>query len=320
MNKFAYVNVASTDEALPLLHAEARPLAGGTDIIPLMKEGLATPTTLIDIKGAGQLDFIREETDGLHIGALTTLDALDRSEIVRARYTALAEAAAQAASPQLRSRATLGGNLLQQVRCWYYRGDFHCWMKGGQECQARDGENQYHAIMEQSPCVAVHPSDPPAALIAFGATVRLAGPQGERNVPLVDFLRPPEGPRRQLHTLGYNELITEIVVPAHQGRSVYLKAMDRAVWAYALGSVAAVARVEGGRLNDLRIVLGAVANVPVRATSAEALAEGKPFDADLARRAGEAAVADARPLENNGYKVPLIRNLVAQALHDLAAT
>jgi len=320
MNKFTYIDVADVGEALGIVSATARPLAGGTDMLPLMKDGLATPATLINLKGADELNFIREEADGLHLGALTTLDALDRSEVVRARYTALAEAAAQAASPQLRNMATLGGNLLQQVRCWYYRADFHCWMKGGDECQARDGENQHHAIWNQSPCVAVHPSDPPAALIAFGAQLRIAGPQGERRLALADFLQPPVAERRALHTLGPDELLLEIIVPATTARSVYLKAMDRAVWAYALGSVAALARVEGGRLNDVRIVLGAVATVPVRAPAAEAILEGQPFDAELARRAGQAAVEGAAPLARNGYKIPLIRNLVTQAVRDLAAT
>ena len=320
MNKFTYIDVADVGEALGIVSATARPLAGGTDMLPLMKDGLAAPATLINLKGADDLNFIREEADGLHLGALTTLDALDRSEVVRARYTALAEAAAQAASPQLRNMATLGGNLLQQVRCWYYRADFHCWMKGGDECQAREGENQHHAIWNQSPCVAVHPSDPPAALIAFGAHLRIAGPQGERRLALADFLQPPVAERRALHTLGPDELILEIIVPATTARSVYLKAMDRATWAYALGSVAALARVEGGRLSDVRIVLGAVANVPVRAPAAEAILEGQPFDAELARRAGQAAVEGAAPLAQNGYKIPLIRNLVTQAVRDLAAT
>ena len=319
MNKFTYIDGTAAGDIIPLLGPETRPLAGGTDLLPLMKDGISEPSTLVNLKGAGELRFLREEADGLHIGALTTLDELDRSPIVRERYTALAEASGLAASPQLRNMATLGGNLLQQVRCWYYRGDFHCWMKGGAECQARDGENQYHAIIQQSPCVAVYPSDPPAALIALGAELRITGPGGERVVSVADFLQPPTEARRQMHTLGADELIVEIVVPPSAGRSVYLKAMDRAVWAYALASVAAVARVDGGRLDDVRIVIGGVANVPMRAAAAEALVEGQTPDEELLRRVGAAAVQAAQPLAHNGYKVPLVRNLVIQALRDLRA-
>ena len=317
MNKFRYIDAQSVGEALPLLGPEVRPLAGGTDMLPLMKDGIVAPPNLVNLKSAGELRFLREEADGLHIGALATLDDLDRSPVVRSRFTALADAAGQAASPQLRNMATLGGNLLQQVRCWYYRGDFHCWMKGGDACQARDGENQYHAIWDQSPCVAVHPSDPPVALIAFGAQVRITGPKGERTVPVADFLQPPTDDRRQLHTLAPDELIVEVVVPTPSGRSVYHKAMDRALFAYALASVAATARVDGGQLHDVRIVVGGVANVPIRAHAAEALVEGQTGSADLFRRAGAAAVEGAKPLRQNAYKLPLVRNLVTQALGDL---
>ena len=317
MNRFSYRDAASADEALPALSVDARPLAGGTDLIPLMKDGIVAPHTLINLKRVDELRFLREDADGLHIGALTTLDELDRSTLVRSRYTALAQASGLAASPQLRNMGTIGGNLLQQVRCWYYRGDFHCWMKGGAECQARGGQNQYHAIWDQSPCVAVYPSDPPAALLALGASLRIAGPADERVVAVADFLQPPSEERRQMHTLAPDELIVEIIVPASDSQSVYLKAMDRAVWAYALVSVAAAARVEQGRLHDLRIVLGGVANVPIRSTTVEELVEAQTIDEALLRRAGEAAIEDATPLEHNGYKLPLARNLVTQALRDL---
>ncbi len=173
MHPFTHIDVANTDEVIPLLNATTRPLAGGTDLLPLMKEELAAPERLINLKHAADLRYIRNDDTGLQIGALTTLDELDRHPDIRRGYTALAQAAGLAASPQLRNMATLGGNLLQQVRCWYYRGDFHCWLKGGEMCQARDGRNDYHAIFEQSPCVAVHPSDPPAALIALDARLRI---------------------------------------------------------------------------------------------------------------------------------------------------
>jgi xanthine dehydrogenase YagS FAD-binding subunit len=319
MNKFSYIDVESVAEAIPLLSTEVKPFAGGTDQLPLMKDGISKPRALVNLKHAGELRFLREEGDGLHIGALTTLAELDRSDIVRARYTALAEACGQAASPQLRNMATLGGNLLQQARCWYYRGDFQCWLKGGDECQARDGENQFHAIFDQSPCVAVYPSDPPVALIALDASVRIIGPNGDRSVTVAEFLQPPESDRRTMHTLAPDEIVVEVVIPAATGRSVYLKAMDRAAWAYALASVAVTGSVSHGRLSNVRIVLGAVGNVPLRASAAEARVEGQQLSEELLRRAGIAAVEGATALRHNGYKLPLVRNLVIQALRELAA-
>ncbi len=320
MQPFIHIDIASAEEVIPLLDARTRPLAGGTDMLPLMKEGIVAPERLINLKRATNLRYIRVADDGLHIGALTTLDDLERHPDVRRDYTALAQASALAASPQLRNMATIGGNILQQVRCWYYRGDFHCWLKGGDLCHARDGRNEYHAIVEQSPCVAVYPSDPPAALIALDARLRIIGPQGERLVSVAEFLQPPTAQRRSLHGLGPNELIIEVHVPksaAPAQRSIYLKAMDRATWAYALVSVAVTAEVAADVLRNVRIVVGAVANTPMRATTAEALIEGQSLTEELIREAGRAAVADAAPLEHNGYKLPLTRNLVGQALRDL---
>jgi xanthine dehydrogenase YagS FAD-binding subunit len=317
MRPFSYIDVATLDEAIPLLSAASRPLAGGTDLLPLMKEGIAAPERLVNLKRAGDLRYIQVDDSGLRIGALTTLDDLERHPDVARDYTALARAAAEAASPQLRNMATIGGNLLQQVRCWYYRGDFKCWLKGGDTCFAREGRNDYHAIVDQSPCVAVYPSDPPAALLALDASLRIVGPGGERAVALADFLQPPTEERPVLHTLGSDELIAEIVVPAAPRRSVYLKAMDRAVWAYALVSVALAAEVVNGTARQLRIVIGGVANTPLRAVEAEALLEGQPLSEDLLRQAGAAAVTGAQPLEHNRYKLALARNLVVQALRDI---
>lgn len=320
MQPFIHIQPSSLDEARSLLDAETRLIAGGTDLLPLMKEGVVAPRRLVDLKVAAELREIRLDADGLRIGAMATLSELERHADLARGWTALAQAAGEAASPQLRNMATIGGNLLQQARCWYFRGDFHCWLKGGTECHARNGRNEQHAIFDGSPCVAVYPSDPPAALLAFDARLRILGPDGEREVSVAEFLAPPEDERRAFHKLAADELIAEVLLPpaAPERRSRYLKAMDRAVWAYALASVAVVADVRGGALHNVRVVLGGVANVPVRASEAEALLEGRVPDADLARRAGEAAVAAARPLEHNRYKVLLARNLVAQAVAELS--
>lgn len=317
MHPFTYIDATTVEEIIPLLDATSRPLAGGTDMLPLMKEAISTPARLVNLKRAADLHYIRSDERGLTIGALTTLAELEQNATIRGSYTALAQAAGEAASPQLRNMATLGGNLLQQVRCWYYRGDFHCWLKGGSLCHARDGQNQHHAIFEQSPCVAVYPSDPPAALVALDASLRIAGPQGERSLAVAEFLQPPTETRHVLHTLAPDELIVAVELPATRSRSVYLKAMDRATWAYALASVAVAAELVEGVARNVRIVLGGVANVPVRASAAEALIEGQVLIESLLREAGEAAIAEAQPLAHNRYKLPLTRNLVAQALRDL---
>jgi xanthine dehydrogenase YagS FAD-binding subunit len=321
MRKFTHITPSSVEQAIPLLSAAARPIAGGTDVIPLAQGQIREPEQLVNIKTLGALRGVSAGgAGGLRIGALATLADLHRSpEVAEGPYAALAQAAMSAASPQLRNVATIGGNLLQEVRCWYYRGPFHCWMKGGDECQAREGENQFHAIRQQSPCVAVHPSDPATALLALDASVHIAGPSGERTVPLAEFLQPPTEQRRALHTLGESELITGVSVPDHAGwRSAYHKAMERAVWAFALIGVAVVARVESGAVADIRIAAGAVANVPLRLTAAEDALRGQTITPELAQRAGELAVEGAEPLAKNGYKVELLRRMMAEAVTGLA--
>ena len=320
MRRFDYTSPAAADEALALLGHEARPFAGGTDLLPLIKSDVTAPAMLIDVKRALE-GGISETADGVRFGALTTLTEIERSALVRDRLPALAEACALAATPQLRNMATLGGNLLQRPRCWYYRSSlFRCWLKGGDECQARDGENQQHAIFDLSPCVAVHPSDPPVALLLYGARVTLRGPAGERTVALDELLRPPDEQRRTETTIGEDELITAVEVPSppDEARSVYLKAMDRKIWAFALVSVAVLLRLESDKIADARITLGGVANVPVRAAGAERALVGAPASEASYARAADAAVEGAQPLSHNGYKLPLLRGLLVQALRQAA--
>jgi xanthine dehydrogenase YagS FAD-binding subunit len=358
MRPFAYQSPASLDEALSLLPADgwrgledgaARPLAGGTDLITLLKGGLAAPLRLLDVKRLPDLPRgIVEGPDGLILGALTTLAEVEQSPLLQERYPALAEAAALAATPQLRNMATLGGNLLQRPRCWYYRHPhLDCWLKGGQDCPARDGQNQLHAIFHAPPeapqgrqpqgqpqdrfagappesarCVAVHPSDPATALHALGASVRLQGKGGQRTLPLEQLFAPPTDERRTETVVGADELLLDVHLPALPPgtRSTYLKAMDRKVWAFALVGVAAVVRLEGRRIVQARITLGGVANVPWRATAAERLLQGAEVDDALIARAATAALEGAQPLEHNAYKVPLTTALVRRALSVLTAT
>lgn len=322
MRSFEYTSPASVGEAIALLERDnkgaVRLLAGGTDMITLMKAEIATPEQVINVKQLEGLSADIEETaDGMTIGALTNLSAIERSEILHESYTALAEAASVAATPQLRNMATIGGNLLQRPRCWYFRDPlFNCWLKGGDECQAKDGQNQHHALFGAGPCVAVHPSDLAPALLALGATVRLQGPQGERTVPLEEFYALPLVDRRRETTLSDDEIVVSLQLPKPNDgmRSTYFKAMDRKVWAFALVGVAVALRLEAGMIADARIVLSGVAPIPWRSKEAEAALQGKAPSAAAFAAAADAALADAQPLEHNGYKVPLLRSLIVRAL------
>jgi xanthine dehydrogenase YagS FAD-binding subunit len=219
--------------------------------------------------------------------------------------------------------ATIGGNLLQRPRCWYFRNPrILCWLKGGDDCPARDGANQLHAIFDASPCVAVHSSDPATALVALDATLRLRSRTGEREVPLADFFAPPADDRRTETVIRGDELIVSVHIPmAPSGtRSTYLKAMDRKVWAFALIGVATVVQLDESRIVDARIVLGGVAPVPRRAESAERILTGSEASLEIITRAAEAALDGAQPLADNGYKVPLAKALVRRALTELTAT
>ena len=329
MRPFDFARPGTIAEAVALLESSTpagttgtRALAGGTDLLTLMKADLYAPERLIDIKRLAELDNrIEEGADGLTIGALTTLAQLEEDPRVRTDCPALAEAAALAATPQLRHMATIGGNLLQRPRCWYFRNPrIPCWLKGGDDCPARPGENQLHALCDVSPCVAVHPSDPATALLALDASVRLHGGQGDRELPLAEFFAPPTDDRRTETVIRRDELIVSLRVPTAPGtRGTYLKAMDRKVWSFALVGVAAVVRMDGSRVEDARIVLGGVAPVPWRAEAAERIVNGADVSDELIARAAEAALDGATPLAHNGYKIPLAKALVRRALGSLTS-
>jgi len=324
MRPFEYTSAASIDEAISLLGSDGngavRPLAGGTDLLTLMKSDIVVPEQLIDIKrAAGLTGGVQETADGVSLGTLTTLAEIETHPLLRERYPALSEAAAAAATPQLRNMATIGGNLLQRPRCWYYRNPrFHCWLKGGDECQARDGENQRHAIFNVSPCVATHPSDLATALVALDAAVRLRGPDGARSLSLTDFFTAPDDARRTENVLRPAELVLEITIPAANDRhSIYLKAMDRKTWAFALVGVAAALRVDDGRMRDARLVLGGVAPIPWRVRAAEQLLDDVEPTPELLTQVAETALRGAQPLARNAYKLSLAQTLIRRALENL---
>jgi xanthine dehydrogenase YagS FAD-binding subunit len=324
MKTFSYVAPATLQQALSQIGAAARPLAGGTDLVTLMKACLVEPERLVALRGLLPT-AISEDQAGLTIGAGATLADLERDARVARSFTALGEAAAAAASQQLRNVATLGGNLLQRPRCWYFRHpEVHCWLKGGSECQALHGENRQHALFssEASPCVAVHPSDLAAALLALDARLRIAGAQAERIVGIGDFFALPEEGRRRETTLADGELILDLRLPPHPEatRSTYLKAMDRHAFSFALVGVAAVLRLSPKRrIEHARLVLSGVAPVPWCVGAAERLLLGAEAGDALFEEAAAAAVAGATPLQHNAFKVPLARALVKRALQALAA-
>ncbi len=324
MRSFEHVNAPNIKTAIALLSEPAtEAIAGGTDLLGELKARLRSPQRLVDLKTLTKLREIHYSPKaGLRLGALVTLAEIERHPVIRERFSMLAQAAASAATPQLRNMGTIGGNLCQKPRCWYYRNKlFKCWLKGGDRCLAEDGENTYHAILGADRCHAVHPSDLAPALIALGATVRVVGPDLEGEIALEELYTKPTESRRQMTILGPGELIVEIRVPVPKkknARGVYLKAMERQSWSFALVSVAAQLSFEGERITDARLVLGSVAAIPWRAKDSEKILVGQKFSEELAERAAEAAVAGAQPLRDNAYKVPLARGLVKRALESLA--
>lgn len=322
MEPFQHADAASVAAAIDLLGDGARPIAGGTDLLTTIKVGIAAPTRLVNLKTIRGLDTIAEAGEGMRLGALVTLDAIAAHPLIRERYRALADAAGLAASPQLRNMGTLGGNLAQETRCWYYRNpDFNCWLKGGETCFARNGENSHHAIFtDGSPCVSVYPSDPATALPALGATVVVQSASGERRLPIGDYFTLPQEGHRRLNVLGPADLIVGVELPAPPHASLYLKAMDRAAWSFALAGVAIAltwrdgSSVSSRRVETARIALGGVAPVPRRAPAAESYLAGKPLDAETAAEAGRLAVQGAATLAGNAYKLRLVSGLVERAL------
>ena len=301
--------------------------AAGVDVLDLMKDGLISPERLIDISGLSELQGIREETDGgFTIGALTTLAQLAAHPALQQHYAALAEAAGLAASPQIRNRATLAGNLLQRPRCWYLRsGAHHCVRKGGEHCFAYGGDNRYHAIFaNQDGCAIVHPSTPATALLALQAQVQCVRANGDRRVIALEnlFVRPSQDPHRE-HVLGADELITAIKLPAPRpsARSAYVQLSEKASFDWPLAAVAAVLLMgDEGVCLQARVVLGAAAPVAWRVRQAEAILEGAPISRELANAAADAALATATPLSGNAYKIPLFRALIVRALQKAVAS
>lgn len=323
MKAFEHVDATSIEDALSWLDGDwnARIIAGGTDLLGEMKQGIIAPRRLVNLKTVPGLSSMETSgKDGMRMGPLVTLEAIANSEIITARTPILSQAAGAAASPQLRNMGTLGGNICQRPRCWYYRGEFPCLRKGGQHCFAVGGDSRYHAILGGDPCFIVHPSDTAPALVALDAELSIAGPDGTRTLHIADFFVGPSVDPHRENILKPNEIITQIRIPlpAEGSRGLYLKLRDRQSWTFALVSVAAQVTMDAGRCRNARIVLGGVSPVPWRAREAEAEIEGSLLEAAVRERAAQAAIVGAKPMRDNAYKVTMVRHLVRHALAELA--
>ena len=294
---------------------------GGSDLLGMMKERLVTPDVLVSLKSIKGLDQIKPGPGGgVTIGGLMTLDALAGLAVVRDRYTVLAEAAESVATPQIRNAATLAGNICQRPWCWYYRNGFKCLKNGGTTCYSISGENEFHAIFGGGPSYIVHPSDTAAALVALDATFRIVGPAGDRTVPSGEFFTLPTTDASRENVLKDGELLASITLPPARklARSRYHKILDREAWTHAVVSAAVVLDMEKDVCQRARFVLGGVAPIPWRLPEVEKILAGQRVTPELAAKAGEAAIAGARPLAKNGYKVPMVRAMVARTIVSIA--
>jgi xanthine dehydrogenase YagS FAD-binding subunit len=322
MRTFHLDRPESVAEAVRILGADpaAEPIAGGTDLVTLMRDGVRAPTRLVDLNGLG-LDRVEWRRDGsVRIGALCPNAVDDRR--LRTELPVIVEALRAGASPQIRNMATFGGNLLQRTRCVYFRlPEFACNRRApGSGCASIEGDSSKQAIFGTSTaCVAVHPSDLAVALAALDANVLVEGPRGARTIPMTEFHRLPEAMPHAENSLRRGELVTGIEVPPRRygGRSHYVKFRDRASFAFALVSSAVAVEERDGMVRTARIALGGVAPKPWRAPAAEEALTGRAFDAAAVEAAAETAVTGARPLRDNEYKVELVRRVVRRALTEL---
>ncbi len=328
MQSFEWVDAQSVEQAVSLLGegSERKPVvakAGGMDLLDLMKGGVVTPHRVVNLKSIKGLDGVAfDARQGLELGALVTLARLSREGEVRRRFVALAEAAEHAATPQVRNAATLGGNLLQRPRCWYFRNE-HFHQAGGNELErVREGQNQYHAIFDNQRTAMVHASTPATALLAYGALVELTGPGGKsRLVPLSEFLLPPDMKRSGDTVIAPNELLTHVRIPAPAAgtKAAYHKQGERESYDWPICDVAVVLRMEGKVIRQAAIAMGWVAPTPRRAAEAEKLLVGKTLDEGLAHQVAKAAVSGATPLSKNAYKVPILETVVRRTVLAAAA-
>jgi xanthine dehydrogenase YagS FAD-binding subunit len=323
MKSFENIDVKSVKEAVGLLHKfqqqkkVAAVVGGGSEYLQLMKDHVVEPDYLINLKTIPNLDYVKEERGGFRIGALAKLADIEAHSAVQKKLLILSAAAGEAASPQIRNAGTLAGNLCQRPFCWYFRSaNFPCLRKGGQVCYSVTGDSRFHAILGAGPSYIVHPSDTAPALVALGAQVKIAGPAGEKTMPLEKFFVLPSVDYKRENVLGPGEIVTEIYVPTPKAGSkgFYHKVRERLAWDHPIVSVATIVESNGGIVHDARVVMGGVAPIPWRAAKAEEFLRGKALNEDNAKRAGEIALEGAKPLKDNGYKVKMAQELIQRGL------
>jgi xanthine dehydrogenase YagS FAD-binding subunit len=315
MNRFEWVNASSVDQALASLTDGAAFKAGGIDLLDLMKDGIVRPSRLVNIRQINGLDEIREDDKGLRIGPLVTLTEIEEHPVVQKKYTALSEAAARIATPQIRNMATVGGNLTQRPRCWYFRSeDFHCRKKGGTHCFAQDGENDYHAIFDNRVCAIIHPSGVAVPLVALNARLEITAKKGKREVALEEFFTSPEHDVSRENILEPGELITAILVSPTEARTAYYKQGEKESFDWPVADVAVALVIEGNRCRKASVVLGGAAPYPYRSQAAEAKLNDSEITEDSARSAAEAAMSNATPLEKNAYKIPIFEAILRRTI------
>jgi xanthine dehydrogenase YagS FAD-binding subunit len=302
---------------------DAWKLAGGNDSLTWFKERIKRPKVVVDLSGIQELYGIKETADGVEIGALTTLTEIERNPIIKSKYRLLADAARRVASPQIRNTGTLGGNISQDARCWYYRSGLPCYRAGGNTCFADtpEGVNRDHALFDTDRCVTVNPSDTAPALIALDAKMVVKSSKGERVVSTDEFFIGPKTDITHLTSVKPDEMVTAIRIPKDWAgaRFYFEKVADRMTWDFAHVNVAAAIVVNGDKIERSRIAVGSVSAKPLRLVAVEEIIKGQPANADVAKLAGQSSTRGARPLNYNKFKIPLMANLVTRAVWDATA-
>ena len=323
MKNFKLAEPQTIEQALALISKAGEKMflmSGGTDLLTEIKEGVLEPDIVIDLKTIQGLSFIKKEKDGVHIGALTTVADLASDPLIRQEYAGLHEAALSVATPQIRNVGTVGGNLCQRPRCWYYRdSQVACRKKGGSQCFASRGRNKYHAIFGGGMCYIVYPSDLAPALISFDAQVTISSPRGEKTMPLANFYVLPSKNVRRENVLGPDEILREVKIPLakKEDKSTYVKLKERGTWDFALVSAAVKGTVSGKGFSDLKIVLGGVAPIPWRLEKVEDALRKKKVSEALIKDASRAALEEAKPLEENDYKKQLVEAVISRSVMSL---
>ncbi len=309
MNSFVLADCTTVDAALSQLKDGAVVKAGGVDLLDRMKNGTIQPAKLVNIRNVSALRGIHETDGGVTIGALATLAEISEHPTIRAHYQILADACGHAATPHIRNMATLGGNLLQPVQCWYYRSDeFQCLRKGKDFCFAFDGLNQYHAIMDYGTCPSVAPSSSAVALLALNASIELtSGKNGKRTITVKDFYVLPDANPTRFTVIEPDELLTAVTIPkpAAGTRSAYQKYGEKESFDWAIADAGVVLEMDGNICRRAVVTMGAASPVVRRSAEAEALLTGKPITEETARAAGKAAMTNVQPLSMNEYKVKM---------------